>query len=391
MNIQIERDRLFPLIGQVQGILEKKRITPIHSYILLDVEKEGQLKVFASGGELSFLGKIPCKVGTSGCVAIDGKKFFDILREIPSGIVSLVEEKNRKLRIKTKNSTFHVFGLNPDDFLVFAPIEAKKFQKIPVENFLDIIEKTLFCVSLDESRYHLTGVLCESFKETSIYRFASTDGHRMAFFDLSLKGKGFVHFNESIIIPRKGLQEIKRLISLYEEKDVLEFAVEKSRVVVKFRNQILFIRLIDGKFPPYQALLPKDKGKGVAVNREDFLSALRRVSVLTNERFKAVNFLFKDGKLKLEVFVPEVGEGTATLNCDYREKNEEIKIRFNSRYILDIVSVLDEREVQMFLKGSSSAGVIIGKGSQNYTTVVMPMTFPKEERKNESKESSKNL
>lgn len=388
MNIQIERDQIFPLIGQVQGILEKKKITPIHSYILLEAEKKGNLKIFASGGELSFLGNLPCKIETPGCVTVDGKRFFDILREIPSGTVSLMEEKNRKLRIKTKNSTFHVFGLNPDDFLVFAPIEAKKFQKIPVEKFLDIIEKTLFCVSLDESRYHLTGVLCESFKESSIYRFASTDGHRMAFFDLSLKGKNFVHFEESIIIPRKGLQEIKRLISLSEEQDTLEFALEKSRVVVRFKNQVLFIRLIDGKFPPYQALLPKDKGTGVTLNREEFLAALRRMSVLTNERFKAVNFLFRDGKLTLEIFVPEVGEGTATVSCDYRKKNEELKVRFNSRYILDIISVLDEDEVQMFLKGASSAGVIMGKGNKNYTTVVMPMTFPKEERNNESSKKS---
>ena len=378
MNIQIERDELFPVISQVQGILEKKTSLPVHAYILLEA-KQGNLKIFASGGELGFLGNLSCEIKTHGKIAVNGKSFYEILKEIPSGSVTLMEEKNQKIKIKTKNASFHVFGLNPEDFLVFAPIEAKKFQKVPVEDFLDIVEKTLYCVSLDESRYHLTGVFCEAFSKSSTYRFASTDGHRMAFFDLYLEDKKFVAFKEGIIIPRKGLQEIKRMISLAGEGESFDFAVEKSRVVVKFKNQTLFIRLIEGVFPNYQMLIPKNKGTGVTLNREDFLSALRKVSVLTNERFRAVNFLFQGEKLTLEVFVPEVGEGTAFVDCSYK-KEKELKIRFNSRYILDVVNVLSEEEVEIFVNTAASPGVITGKGNKNYTSVVMPMTLPKSEK-----------
>ena len=380
MNIQIHRDELFPLIGQVQGILEKKTALPVHAYILLEAKKEN-LKVFASGGELSFLGYLPCKVKTEGRVALSGKGFFDILREIPSGQeINLAKESNQKIKIKTETSIFQVFGLNPKDFLVFAPIEAKKFQKIPVGEFLDIVDKTLYCVSLDESRYHLTGVFCEPLTKSSTYRFAATDGHRMAFFDLALPEKDFVSFKEGVIIPRKGLQEIKRMIGISgDEGESFEFAVESSRVVVRFKNQTLFIRLIDGIFPNYKALIPKDKGTGVVLNREEFLSALRSVSVLTNERFRAVNFLFKDKTLFLEVFVPEVGEGKAKVKCNYAQE-KELKIRFNSRYILDIINVLDEEKAQVFVNTSSSPGIVTGKGNKNYTAVVMPMNLPKREK-----------
>lgn len=375
MILQVERDQIFPLLGQVQGILEKKTTTPIHSSILMEASK-GKLNVFASGGELSFLGEIPCQVKTPGRFAVNGKGFFEILREIPSGELTLTEEKNYRIRIQTKDSEFHVFGLNPEDFLVFAPVEAKKFQTIPAEEFLDIVEKTLYCVSLDESRYHLTGVFCESLKKSSTYQFAATDGHRMASFSLSLK-KNFTPFEEGIIIPRKGFQEIKRMISLSEEGESFEFAVEKSRLIVKFKKQILFIRLIDGKFPDYKLLVPKDKGTMIVLNKEDFLSALRRVSVLTNDRFRAVNFIFQDGKLTLEVFVPEVGEGTAFVNCSYKKK-EELKARFNSRYILDVLNVLKEEEVKLFIKSKDKPMIVSENGNENYMSVVMPMSFPKE-------------
>ena len=378
MKLQIKRDELLPVISQVQGILEKKTTLPVHAYILLEANKEG-LKVYASSGELSFLGHLSCKVENSGKAAVNGKGFFEILKEIPSGqTVNLIQKENQKIKIESQNSTFHVFGLNPEDFLVFAPIEAKKFQKIPVIEFLDLVDKTLYCVSLDESRYHLTGVFCEVLSSSSTYRFAATDGHRMAFFDLSLPEKDFVSFKEGVIIPRKGLHEIKRMISLAEEGESFEFAVEKSRVVVRFKNQTLFVRLIEGAFPNYQALIPKNKGTSVTLNREDFLSALRRVSVLTNERFKAVNFLFQNKKLLLEVFVPEVGEGKATVQCNWA-KEKELKIRFNSKYILDVIHVLDEENVQIFINTASFPGVITGKGNKNYTAVVMPMTLPKGE------------
>ena len=375
MILQVERDLIFPLLGQIQGILEKKTTTPIHSSILMEADK-GKLNVFASGGELSFLGEISCQVKTSGRIAVNGKGFFEILREIPSGELTLTEEKNYRIKIQTKDSKFHVFGLNPEDFLVFAPVEAKKFQTIPAEEFLDIVEKTLYCVSLDESRYHLTGVFCESLKKSSTYQFAATDGHRMASFSLSLE-KDFISFEEGVIIPRKGFQEIKRMISLSEEGESFEFAVEKSRLIVKFKKQILFIRLIDGKFPDYKLLVPEDKGTMIVLNREDFLSALRRVSVLTNDRFRAVNFIFQNGKLTLEVFVPEVGEGTAFVNCSYKKK-EELKARFNSRYILDVLNVLKEEEVKLFIKSKDKPIIVAGNGNENYMSVVMPMSFPKE-------------
>ena len=385
MDIQIDRDDLFPLIGQVQGILERKKITPIHSCLLLEAlqgeGKGGSLKIFASGWELSFQAALSCKVNKEGRVVVSGKHFFDILRESPPGKVHLNEEENRKVSIKVKDSVFHLLGLDPEDFPVFAPVEASNFQKISVKDFLDAIHKTLFCVSLDEARYHLTGVFFERIKNSFAYRFASTDGYRMAFCDLHLGRKNFISFGDGVIIPRKGLQEIKKMISLGEseeggeKEEEFEFAVEKSRAVAKYKDQILSIRLIDGSFPPYQALLPKrENGMEVLLSRGEFEAALRRINVLTTDRFKAVNFLFENQKLTLRADTPELGHGTTVLPCQH-EKGKTMKIRFNCFYILDAVQVLTKDKVKVFLKNASSGIIVQEKGNENYTAVVMPMTL----------------
>ena len=387
MNIKIDRNDLFPLIGQVQGILERKKITPIHSCLLLEAKDSkggkggGSLNIFASGWELSFQASLPCKVNKEGRAVVNGKSLFDILRESPPGKVSLEEQENRKLSIKVKGSVFHLFGLDPEDFPVSAPVEASNFQKISVREFLNTINKTIFCVSLDEARYHLTGVFCERIKNSFTYRFASTDGYRMAFCDLRLGKKNFVSFEDGVIIPRKGLQEIKKMISLSEseegeeKEEEFELALEKSRAVARYKNQILSVRLIDGSFPPYQALLPKrENGLEVSLNRREFESALRRINVLTTDRFKAVNFLFKDQKLTLEADTPELGHGTTVLPCRH-EKGKSMKIRFNCFYILDAVQVLTKNKVEAFLKDASSGMIVQEEGNKNYTAVVMPMTL----------------
>ena len=284
MEVQIQKENIFPLILQAQGILDKRSLLPIFSNFLMEAKGES-LTIYASDSELSFLGTLPAVVKKEGSLVMNGKQFFEILREFSDLEFSLKRTDNYRIEIKQGKGVFHLHGLKPEDYPVFPEIKTKKFQKIKTEELLRIIDKTIYCVSLDENRYHLTGVFCEPVG--SSYRFVATDGHRMSFVDVPVKD--FLSLEEGVIIPRKGLQELRKMLSS-DEGGYVEWAVEKPRLIVKFNSQILSIRLIEGNYPDYKQLIPKMKGQEIVLNREEFLQALKRVSVLTSARFKGSEF-----------------------------------------------------------------------------------------------------
>ena len=367
MHIKIEKENIFPLLSQIQGILEKRSTLPIFSNILIKTDQKDQIEIYASDSELSFLVKLPVQVLKEGSVVLSGKKLFEIVRELDSADFDLSLGKNQQIHIKQASSFFKIKGLNPEDFPSFPVLKQKKKQTFLVGEILEVIDKTLYCVSLDESRYHLTGVFLESV--SSQFRFVATDGHRMSFIDI--KGGQNEDLENGIIIPKKGLQELKKMLAGADKKEELEISIEKPRLLAQFKNQSLNIRLIEGQYPNYKSLLPKQKGEEIILSTVDFLSALKRISVLTSARFKGVNFTFTKNKLLIYFSHPEVGEAEEKLDCDY--KGGELKIRFNSKYILDILQSIQEEKIKISLKDSRSPGLIQAKSKDNYSCLVMPM------------------
>ena len=276
--------------------------------------------------------------------------------------------ENFNLEIKQDRSKFKVHGLNPSDFPPFPSLKKKNKQTLKVGELLDIIDKTLYCVSGDESRYHLTGVFLEQLD--SSFRFVATDGHRMSFLDIKTDKKK-EQLKEGIIIPKKALQELKKMLSQGEEQDTVDFFIEKPSLLVQFKNQELNIRLIEGKYPDYKQLIPKQEGKKIQVDRSLFLSALKRISVLTSARFKGVNFSFKKNKMSLDFSHPEVGEAFEELDCQH--SGEDLTVRFNSQYILDILHSMKEDKIEISLLDNRSPGLIRPEGKSSYTCLVMPM------------------
>lgn len=367
MKIQIKKADVFPILSQIQGIIEKRSTLPVFVNVLISSKSKDKIQIYASDSELSFSAHFPGVVSQTGDMVVSGKKLFEIVRELGSEPFELSLGKNYQVTLKQKQSLFKIHGLNPNDFPSFPPLKQKKSQKLLVKDVLSVIDKTLYCVSLDESRYHLTGVFLEQL--SSKYRFVATDGHRMSFIDID--GEKNEELKAGIIIPRKGLQEVKKMLSTAEEGDSLDFCIEKPRLLVKFKNQTLNIRLIEGQYPDYKNLLPSYKGKEVVISTVDFLSALKRISVLTSARFKGVNFIFKNNQLNIQFSHPEAGEASEKLACKY--KGEELKVRFNSKYILDILHSIYEDNLKIILKDSKSPGLIQAEDKNNYTCLVMPM------------------
>lgn len=372
LSINISKDDFIPMLSQIQGLLEKRSHLQILSNLMIEAE-DGIIKIFASDSELSFSGRFNGSIEKEGKAVVDGKKLFEIVKEMPSGDFRLSVEKNNQIKISKGKAIFKIHGLNPDDFPVFPPIKKDlQTQKIPVEDILEVIDKTLYCVSVDESRYHLTGVYCEPSNDK--YRFVATDGHRMSFVDIPFSKNIKNSFKESFIIPKKALQEIKKMLAFSGEKDILEIALDKPRLIVKFKNQILAIRLIEGNYPNYKLLIPKKVEQEIILNKNIFLNALKRISVLTSARYKGITFVFKENTLVMAISHPELGEATETIDCEYNHK-QELKIRFNSKYVLDVLQSLSEDKIKIILKDSTSSGMIQGFGNENYSSIIMPIKF----------------
>lgn len=369
LDILIHKEKVLPLLSQIQGLLDKRSHLQILSNVMIKAEKDS-IKIYASDSELSFCSYFKGKIQKEGQVVIDGKKLFEIIKELPNGEISISGQNNNQVKIQKDQSIFKIHSLNPDDFPIFPSIDKDlSFCEIPVEDMLNVIDKTIYCTSLDESRYHLTGVYCEPVEAASnSCRFVATDGHRMSFIDIPVNKKPF---KDSFIIPKKALQEIKKMISFSEQGDVLELALEKPRLIVRFQNQILIIRLIEGNYPNYKLLIPKKAEKKITLSRNVFFTALKRISVLTSLRHKGVVFTFSKKTLMIAIAHPELGEAKETIECDY--SGEEIKIRFNAKYILDILQSLSESKVKISLKDHVSAGLIQAADSDKYNCIVMPI------------------
>ena len=369
MHIQVEKQQFFPLISQIQGILEKRTVIPILANVLIKASKK-EIKVYASDSELSFSASFLGEVKKEGRIVVSGKRLFEIIKEFPEGKIDIKEEAQYRIKIKKGDSVFQIHGLKGEDYPEFPPIKSKKFQKLNALKFLEGIDKVIYSTSLDESRYHLTGVFYEVLKDKK-YRLVSTDGHRMSFIDIS--NQDSFPF-DNVIIPKKGLQEIKRMLLSDPDHPELEISVEKPRFVVKFKNQTLTIRLIEGRYPDYKQLVPKTKNQEIVLKKEEFLSSLRRVSVLASARFKGIVFSFTNNKeLSMEFSNPDIGEAKEKVPCKF--KGGDIKVRFNSRYILDILNNIHEENIRIFLNNQNSPGVLQGEKNKDYTCIVMPMKF----------------
>ena len=370
MKIKTEKNQLLSLINRTQNLIEKRSTMPVLANALLKAQK-GTLKVFATNLEVSLTDEIEVDVERPGSVAINSKNLFNIIRELPSGPVELERQKNNWLKVLQQKSRFNIAGINPKEYPGFPIFSIKEFMEIKPSVFLEMIEKTIFSVSDDETRYHLNGVYFERISSNE-FKMVSTDGHRLSLVNRSVdsvskKGGGVPM--EGVIIPRRGLNEIKRLVESSE--DNFQIAIEGSQLIVCQGKTTLMIRLIEGKFPNYQQLIPQDLSERILFDREKFLSSLRRVSILSNQKSKSVVLDLSKGLIKISSNDPELGDAKEEIEVDYQGK--DLKISFNIKYILDVLSSIEEEEVSMEFKDKSSPGLLRPHGDKSHTCIIMPM------------------
>ncbi len=374
MKVRIGREELLTGLQRVQGVVEKRNTMPILSNILLEAKHDGA-EIVATDLELGMRGLYKATVLEAGGVTISARKLYEIIKELPSGEIELTSGDNNWTTIQSGKSQFKVVGLPSGDYPALPSIEREGLTPLAGAGLLELIRKTLFAAGDNDARYILNGLLVSlttTEKKTTLLRLVGTDGHRLAVAEREVGTPNAKQPAQDIkaIIPKKAAQEMRRLLEEGGDEEPL-IGFTKNLMIFRKSGLLLTSRLMEGNYPNYQQVVPKESGKRIVVNRGLLESALRRVSVLSKDKANAVKVTFAPGSMTLFSSNPDYGEATEELVARY--EGEALNTGFNARYLLDALSVMDGESISLQMDTALSPCLIQEAESPGFKCVVMPI------------------
>jgi DNA polymerase-3 subunit beta len=373
MKLSIPKENLSQLLYLTNSIVERKNTMPILANVRLTA-KDGVLEAAATDLEVSLVGETDANVNNPGSITVDAKVLYDIVRELPPEEVTLSVSKNQRLEISCGSAHFKINGTSSEEFPSIAGVTLSNPISVEASKFFGMFDKTSFAVSTDETRFNINGVLAECVQgplgpNKPCLRFVATDGHRLAMIDRPAEG---FSVDSSVIIPRKGIVEIKKVL---EGNDgAARVSISEGFFTVESARVTLGVRLVDGQFPDYRQVIPDESSTTLTASRADLLSAVKRVSLVTTDKTKAVKCKFSSGTLTISSSSPEYGEASESVPVE--QDGEDVSIGFSARYLLDILGAMSSSEqVVIKLKGDLGPGLFRGSEDELYTCIVMPMRF----------------
>ncbi|MFZ5803085.1 MAG: DNA polymerase III subunit beta [Candidatus Omnitrophota bacterium] len=363
MEFTIEKNAFLKALGLVCNVASLKANTlPILSNILIETEGKEKISLVGTDLEVGICTKSKAGVKEEGSITVPARKIFDIVRELPEGEVAVTVGKNHAVNIKTGKSLFKIMGLQKDDYPKLPAWKEENAYELEQAVLKEGLSLTVFAVSSDETRYVLNGLLL-SIKEGKI-RFVATDGRRLAIAERAFEGKQKKPYEA--IIPTKAINEICKITDWEGNVKIIP---SQNQVVFDFGETFLISRLIEGTFPNYEQVLPKEEKTKSTLSREAFLQSVRRASLLTSVEAPAVKLDFVKGKVLLSSRAPNLGEAKEELDAETSGK--EVSIGFNPHYLADALKNLDCETVQMSITEPDKPGLMTGK--EGYRYVIMPM------------------
>lgn len=373
MNLIVSKENLLQLLYLSSTIVEKRNTMPILANVKISA-KGNTLSLSATDLEISLFGESEAQITTPGEITVNAKVFYDIVKELPGDSVKISLGKGQRLEIESNKSHFKIIGSSADEFPNISGVSLKNPISVAADKLYEMLDKVSFAVSSDETRYNINGVYIETL-ETPIgndkqgIRFVATDGHRLAIIDRPAEG---LMLSGGVIIPRKGIQEVKKVLE--GNSGVAYVGLSEGFFTVKSGIVTLGVRLVDGQYPDYRQVIPKETKTKITLNKEDFLSAIRRVSLVTTDKTKTIKFIIKNGVCNMSSSSPEYGEASEELLV--KQSGDDIIVGFSARYILDLLNAMsNSEEVIVNLNGDLGPGVFISDKDQNYSCIVMPMRF----------------
>ncbi len=363
MKILIKREVLRRAISSVIGVVDKKQTMPILGHVLLEKNDES-LKLTATNLEVQISSVADVtKMESFESIAVSGRKFFEIVRSLDSKEVELTTTKGQII-IKTNNSSYRISTLPGNDFPLFDSSETAQNFKINQEKLLTLFNKTHFSMAQQDVRFYLNGLLLET--EPNKLKAIATDGHRLAASEISIEKK---QLNKtSSIVPRKAIQELIRLLDSTED---VRAEIGSNSMRFTFNDLIFITKLIDGKFPDYNRVIPTNTEINIQLNSQAFKPSLQRVSILANEKFKGIRIETTGKSLDLSSENPEQEKANETIALQEKVKN--IVVGFNVSYLIDAVSSCVGNTVCLSLNDENSSALITSPEDKDTKYVVMPM------------------
>jgi DNA polymerase-3 subunit beta len=364
MEFTIQREALLKPLQDVCGVVERRQTLPILSHVLLKLDNQ-RLSLTATDLEVEMVAYTSLDTQANGDVTLPARKFLDICRALPEGVDIKISINQDKAVIKAGRSRFSLATLPSDDFPNVGEIAEGQTLEIKQRDLKDLIEKTGFAMAQQDVRYYLNGLLLELSGKG--IRAVATDGHRLAMCDEDIAlNTSQVH---QAIVPRKGVLELARLLE--ENDETARVQIGSNHIMVSLPTLTFTSKLIDGKFPDYQRVIPDKCDKQVTADRESFRQALGRASILSNEKYRGVRLQLQNNLLRILANNPEQEEAEEELEVAY--DGDELEVGFNVGYVLDAITAVDTNKVVLLLSDPNSSCMIKADGSERCRYVVMPM------------------
>lgn len=368
MEIKLAKNDFLNLLKWSLGIVEKRGTMPILTNVLIET-KPGELIISATDLELSLVASCKTDVKVAEKFVLNAKQLYEIIKESRQGDIVLRKTPGHVIEISSGKSLFKMVGMNPDEFPALPQVTAGSTLRVASQEIEDMIQKTFYAASTDESRFTLNGLyLCKIAKGDKNYlRMVASDGHRLSYDEREVQSG--LDLEKGLIIPRKGISEVKSLLSGYEGE--VNLSVGDNAISFE-RDQIrLTIRLIEGDFPAYEQVIPKKLDRIAVVDRAEMMGALRRVSIMTSEQARGIKFQLSPDMLTVSSSHPNMGEAKEEIPIQLN--GQGFQVGFNPKYFLDILNILDDEKIVMEMKDEVSPCVIRSEFDRGFLAMVMPM------------------
>lgn len=364
MRFSLQREVLLKPLAQVVNVVERRQTLPVLANLLARVEGD-LLSLTGTDLEVEMVARTRVEDAQDGEVTIPARKLFEIVRALPDGSRVTISQSGDKIAVQAGRSRFTLASLPANDFPALDEVDATERVKVGEAGLKELIERTAFAMAQQDVRYYLNGLLFDL--RDSILRCVATDGHRLALCEAALEAP--VQTKRQIIVPRKGVLELQRLLEGGDRE--LELEMGRSHIRVK-RDDVTFTsKLIDGRFPDYEAVIPIGADREVKIDREAFRASLQRAAILSNEKYRGVRIEVSPGQLKINAHNPEQEEAQEEVEAETRV--DSLVIGFNVNYLLDALSALRDEHVVLQLRDANSSALLREAGSQKCRHVVMPL------------------
>jgi len=369
MKLTVKKSDVIDVLSKVQGLTGRKSNLAITTTVLIR-SKDSEISIVATDLETGFEGFYPAIIESEGSLAIDARKFFEIVRDFPSEEIKITEIDNNWFEIGNEKVEYHIVGMNSDDFPDIPQIESVAFFEIDSALFKKMIEKTLVIGGVDDKRAHIIGAYLEKIEteEKQIVRMVSTDGSRLSTVDCFYEKDVSLPIESSVLIPKKGLNEVNKFL---ETAGVVQIGFKDNHFIVKKEVETIIIRLLEGEFPDYSEIIKKRDGHSIPLKKSMFSMMLKRMSILSSDDYRGIIFKFSDDNLTITSTNPDIGESKEDLGIDF--EGDAIEAAFNPRFFIEAVNAIDEENIVIDIFDEEKPCLISGIEDKSFLSVIMPM------------------